>query len=55
MYQAEEQMRQASVNLGSLGGVCTNPIYGIEAKTLPPNSFSHGNHLLPSPTTISSS
>jgi DUF917 family protein len=44
-------MRNASVSLGSLAGMCTNPVYGIEAKTLPPNSFSHGTQsaLLPSP------
>ncbi|KAH8595530.1 hypothetical protein B0O99DRAFT_652008 [Bisporella sp. PMI_857] len=41
MYEAEEQMRHASVTLGSLGGVCVNPVSGVEAKTLPPNSFSH--------------
>jgi DUF917 family protein len=41
-YEAEEQMRHASVKLGSLGGICINPVYGVEAKTLPPNSFSHG-------------
>lgn len=35
-------MRNASVSLGSLAGMCTNPVYGSEAKTLPPNSFSHG-------------
>lgn len=40
--EAEEQMRHASVRLGSLGGMCINPVYGVEAKTLPPNSFSHG-------------
>ena len=47
MYEVEKQMRQASVNLGSLGGICINPIYGVEAKTLPPNSFSHGDFPLP--------
>ncbi|KIN05893.1 hypothetical protein OIDMADRAFT_176029 [Oidiodendron maius Zn] len=37
---AEEVMRSAAVRLGSLAGVCINPILGTEAKTLPPNSFS---------------
>ncbi|KAG9247228.1 hypothetical protein BJ878DRAFT_532714 [Calycina marina] len=41
IYKTEEQMRQASVNLGSLSGMCGNPIYGTEAKTFPANSFSH--------------
>lgn len=41
-FKAEEEMRKASVELGSLSGFCTNPVFGIEAKTLPPNSFSHG-------------
>ncbi|TVY51163.1 putative D-/L-hydantoinase subunit A [Lachnellula cervina] len=39
--EAEELMRGACVNLGSLTGMCTCPVYGAEAKTLPKNSFSH--------------
>ena len=35
-------MRNAAVRLGSLAGVCINPIFGTEAKSLPPNSFSYG-------------
>jgi DUF917 family protein len=35
-------MRNAAVRLGSLAGVCINPILGTEAKSLPPNSFSYG-------------
>lgn len=40
--EAENLMRNASSELGSLAGACTNPIYGVEAKTLPKNSFSWG-------------
>jgi len=40
--EAEDLMRSASTGLGSLCGMCTNPVYGVEAKTLPKNSFSHG-------------
>ncbi|TVY68923.1 putative D-/L-hydantoinase subunit A, partial [Lachnellula suecica] len=39
--EAEDLMRGACCNLGSLTGMCTNPIYGVEARTLPQNSFSH--------------
>ncbi|TVY30036.1 putative D-/L-hydantoinase subunit A [Lachnellula hyalina] len=39
--EAEDLMRGACVNLGSLTGMCTCPVYGAEAKTLPKNSFSH--------------
>ncbi|KAH7360490.1 hypothetical protein BKA65DRAFT_493249 [Rhexocercosporidium sp. MPI-PUGE-AT-0058] len=38
---AEELMRNACTDLGSLSGMCVNPVHGIEAKTLPKNSFSH--------------
>ncbi|XMA08178.1 hypothetical protein WAI453_000969 [Rhynchosporium graminicola] len=38
---AEELMRDACTNLGSLAGMCVNPVYGIEARSLPKNSFSH--------------
>lgn len=43
---AEETMRDAAVKLGSLAGMCINPILGTEAKTLPPNSFSYGQFVL---------
>lgn len=33
-------MREACTNLGSLAGLCYNPIWGNEAKTLPKNTFS---------------
>lgn len=38
-------MRDASTDLGSLCGMCVNPVYGVEAKILPKNSFSHGQYL----------
>ncbi|KAG4431583.1 hypothetical protein IFR05_012938 [Cadophora sp. M221] len=38
---AEDLMRDACTDLGSLSGMCVNPVHGIEAKTLPKNSFSH--------------
>jgi DUF917 family protein len=44
---AEEVMRNAAVRLGSLAGVCINPILGTEAKSLPPNSFSYGRFASP--------
>jgi DUF917 family protein len=40
--EAEDLMRDACTDFGSLSGMCINPIDGIEAKTLPRNSFSHG-------------
>ncbi|RDL40560.1 uncharacterized protein BP5553_00539 [Venustampulla echinocandica] len=40
-YEAEILMRDACTNLGSLCGLSVNPIYGVEAKTLPRNSFSY--------------
>lgn len=36
-------MRDACSDLGSLAGLCVSPVYGVEAKTLPQNSFSHGS------------
>ncbi|KAF4620233.1 hypothetical protein G7Y89_g14587 [Cudoniella acicularis] len=39
--EAEDLMREACTNLGSLSGMCVNPVYGTEARTLPQNSFSH--------------
>lgn len=42
-------MRRACIELGSLSGVTTNPIYGAEARTLPRNSFSYGTYLLFTP------
>ncbi|KAL2074474.1 hypothetical protein VTL71DRAFT_8252 [Oculimacula yallundae] len=38
---AEDLMRDACTELGSLSGMCVNPVYGVEARTLPKNSFSH--------------
>jgi len=38
-------MRDACTDFGSLSGMCINPIHGVEAKTLPHNSFSHGKFL----------
>ncbi len=35
-------MLDAVTSLGSLTGMSINPISGVEAKTLPKNSFSHG-------------
>lgn len=35
-------MREACTSQHSLCGMCISPVYGIEAKTLPRNSFSHG-------------
>ncbi|KAF2178037.1 hypothetical protein K469DRAFT_600897 [Zopfia rhizophila CBS 207.26] len=40
-HHAENVLREACTDLGSLSGVCVNPIYGTEARTLPKNSFSH--------------
>lgn len=45
--EAEDLMRDACTALGSLSGMCVNPVYGIEARTLPRNSFSHGKSHLP--------
>ncbi|KAG9234143.1 hypothetical protein BJ875DRAFT_441551 [Amylocarpus encephaloides] len=39
--EAEDLMREACTNQGSLSGMCINPLRGLEAKTLPRNSFSH--------------
>ncbi|KAE9379113.1 hypothetical protein N431DRAFT_499770 [Stipitochalara longipes BDJ] len=39
--EAEDLMRDACTDFGSLSGMCINPIHGVEAKTLPRNSFSH--------------
>ena len=46
-YETEKLMRDACQDLGSLSGMCVNPVYGKEAKTLPANSFSHGVFPLP--------
>lgn len=43
---AEDTMRKACIELGSLSGVTTNPIHGAEARTLPSNSFSYGMVLI---------
>lgn len=40
-YETEELMRKACEKLGNLSGMCINPVYGKEARTLPANSFSH--------------
>ncbi|PBP19633.1 hypothetical protein BUE80_DR009663 [Diplocarpon rosae] len=40
-HEAEDLMREACTGLGSLSGMCVNPVHGIEARTLPKNSFSH--------------
>jgi len=40
-YETEELMREACQLLGSLSGMCVNPVSGKEARTLPANSFSH--------------
>ncbi|ORY06158.1 hypothetical protein BCR34DRAFT_490386 [Clohesyomyces aquaticus] len=37
---AEDVMRDACTKLGSLAGLCVNPIRGTDARTLPKNSFS---------------
>ncbi|PVH95133.1 DUF917-domain-containing protein [Periconia macrospinosa] len=37
---AELVMRDACTALGSLAGLCVNPMLGLEAKTLPQNTFS---------------
>ncbi|CAL3965121.1 hypothetical protein PZA11_002059 [Diplocarpon coronariae] len=39
--EVEDLMREACTGLGSLCGMCVNPVHGIEARTLPQNSFSH--------------
>ncbi|KAK3934039.1 hypothetical protein QBC46DRAFT_359298, partial [Diplogelasinospora grovesii] len=44
-FQAEDLLRAACTDLGSLAGICTNPISGSEARTLPPNSFSYVRHV----------
>ena len=41
-FQAEELMRDACTDLGSLAGICVNPLYGSEARCLPRNSYSLG-------------
>ncbi|KAG4420786.1 hypothetical protein IFR04_006066 [Cadophora malorum] len=38
---AEDLMREACTDLGSLSGMCVNPVHGVEARALPKNSFSH--------------
>lgn len=40
-YETEDLMRNACEALGNLSGMCVNPVYGKEAKTLPANSFSY--------------
>jgi DUF917 family protein len=40
-YETEELMRKACERLGNLSGMCVNPVFGKEARTLPANSFSH--------------
>lgn len=35
-------MRDACTDLGSLAGVCINPLNGSEARSLPRNSYSLG-------------
>jgi len=40
-YETEELMRKACEKLGNLSGMCVNPVFGKEARTLPANSFSH--------------
>lgn len=46
VYQTEELMRDACTELGSLAGICVNPLKGVEARSLPRNSFSLGkSHL----------
>ena len=40
-YETEDLMRKACERLGNLSGMCVNPVYGKEARTLPANSFSH--------------
>jgi DUF917 family protein len=47
VYQTEELMRVACTELGSLAGICVNPLNGIEARSLPRNSFSLGKLCLP--------
>ncbi|KAK2030244.1 hypothetical protein LX32DRAFT_559167 [Colletotrichum zoysiae] len=39
-FETEELMRNACTDLGSLAGLCVNPLDGIEARSLPRNSFS---------------
>ncbi|KAK5047642.1 hypothetical protein LTR84_006307 [Exophiala bonariae] len=39
-FRAEELMRDACTDLGSLAGICLNPLNGSEARTLPRNSYS---------------
>jgi len=46
---AEDLMREACTDLGSLSGMCVNPVHGVEARALPKNSFSHGESLTSSP------
>jgi hypothetical protein len=41
-FHAEELMRDACTELGSLAGICVNPLYGSEARRLPQNSYSLG-------------
>ncbi|KAL3420969.1 hydantoinase [Phlyctema vagabunda] len=38
---AEDKMRDACTDQGSLAGMCVNPMTGAEAKALPQNSFSY--------------
>lgn len=35
-------MRDACTDLGSLAGICVNPLYGSEARSMPQNSYSLG-------------
>jgi hypothetical protein len=41
-FQTEQLMRDACTDLGSLSGICVNPVYGHEARGLPQNSYSLG-------------
>ncbi|RDW73346.1 hypothetical protein BP6252_07253 [Coleophoma cylindrospora] len=40
-FEAEEFMREACTNQGSLAGMCVSPMSGAEAKMLPQNSYSY--------------
>lgn len=42
--ETEELMRDACTDLGSLAGICVKPLDGIEARSLPRNSFSLGEY-----------
>lgn len=41
---AEDKMRGACIEFGSLAGMCQSPMTGKQAKSMPEDSYSHGEY-----------